>query len=169
MNKKLAQVSSFGLLLVALAILPACDWFKSKQEQVDYAPLNLIYITNSDEQFEDAHILGSVKSDVAQLEEKTKLWPKNIEIVTYCANYQCTASGEAVKKLQALGFTNVKVYEGGIAQWTQKSAQNSVDYPVVGPAQAKWLKQEVEKTQTVDPKIQEITAEELSQELKSLK
>ncbi|MBA3954189.1 rhodanese-like domain-containing protein [Candidatus Dependentiae bacterium] len=177
MNKKLVQAGSFGLLVIVLAVVPACgDWFKKDKnkdiatvantENVKYGALNLIYLTN-DKQFADAHIPGSVRMDLDQLEEKTQHWPKDIEIVTYCANYQCTASGEAVKKLHALGFTNVKVYEGGIAQWTQKAALNSSDYPVSGLGQAKWLKQEVDKSQPVDLTVQEITAEELSQKLKA--
>jgi rhodanese-related sulfurtransferase len=177
MNKKLVQASSFGLLVALLAVIPACDWLKSNKNQQNvtapvanaenpgYTALNLIYLADQ-EQFDDAHIPGSIRMDVRELEEKTKHWPKDTEIVTYCANYQCTASGDAVKKLHDLGFTNVKVFEGGIAQWYQRGKQNSSDYPLTGAGQKTWLKQETEKTQAVDAQVQEISAEELSQKLK---
>ena len=43
--------------------------------------------------------------------------PKDTEIVVYCAGPECPQSGAASDKLQAYGYKNVKVYEGGLEEW----------------------------------------------------
>jgi rhodanese-related sulfurtransferase len=43
--------------------------------------------------------------------------PKQTEIIVYCAGPECPQSGMAAQKLLALGYTNVKAYEGGLEDW----------------------------------------------------
>lgn len=47
---------------------------------------------------------------------ETKL-AKDAEVVVYCAGPNCPQSGYAAEKLQSLGYTNVKAYEGGLEEW----------------------------------------------------
>ena len=42
---------------------------------------------------------------------------RDLETVLYCANSDCNASRSAAKELEALGYTNVRVYEGGKKDW----------------------------------------------------
>ena len=42
------------------------------------------------------------------------------EIVVYCANPECEDSGATAERLQALGYTNVRHYEGGKDEWRQR-------------------------------------------------
>ncbi|HEY9401710.1 MAG TPA: rhodanese-like domain-containing protein [Pyrinomonadaceae bacterium] len=42
---------------------------------------------------------------------------KDAEIVVYCAGPHCPQSGYAAEKLQTLGYTNVRAYEGGLEEW----------------------------------------------------
>jgi len=42
---------------------------------------------------------------------------KNTPIITYCGGYNCHKSHAVAKKLLSLGYTNVKVYAGGLPQW----------------------------------------------------
>lgn len=42
---------------------------------------------------------------------------KSARIVVYCSGPQCPNSKDAGRKLVALGFTNVSVFEGGLAAW----------------------------------------------------
>ena len=171
-----AQKAYFIIVVAVLALTPSCGWWKTKQEQAvvtdTTAPtqehttrdLKLIYITD-EEQFQDAHIPGSVYMDIKDMQEKTKQWPKDTAIVTYCASYLCHSSKEAVDKLKSLGFTNVKAYKAGIAEWYQKSQTDSQRYPVAGKATAPWLKQELEKPQDLDAALT-ISSQELSDQIK---
>ena len=43
--------------------------------------------------------------------------PKDAEVVVYCAGPHCPQSGHAAEKLQSLGYTNVRAYEGGLEEW----------------------------------------------------
>lgn len=53
-----------------------------------------------------------------QVAQAAKGLPKDAEIVTYCGGVNCPSSKQAAEKLAALGFTNVRAYEGGLEDWT---------------------------------------------------
>ncbi|RLA76247.1 MAG: sulfurtransferase [Epsilonproteobacteria bacterium] len=42
---------------------------------------------------------------------------KNTPIITYCGGYNCHKSHVVANRLLSLGYTNVKVYAGGLPQW----------------------------------------------------
>jgi rhodanese-related sulfurtransferase len=42
---------------------------------------------------------------------------KDAAIVTYCSGPGCPQSKAAAEKLMALGFTNVRAFEGGLEAW----------------------------------------------------
>lgn len=42
---------------------------------------------------------------------------KDSEVVVYCANAQCQNSHIAARRLNQLGYTNVRVYAGGKQDW----------------------------------------------------
>lgn len=63
-------------------------------------------------------IKGSQKIPLGELEKRLGELDKSKEVVTYCANTQCTASSEAAKKLAKKGF-KVRAYEGGIKEWKE--------------------------------------------------
>ena len=50
---------------------------------------------------------------------------KNEEIVVYCGGPKCPQSLQAAQRLMDLGYTNVKVYEGGLEEW--KNAGNKIE------------------------------------------
>ena len=56
--------------------------------------------------------------------------PKDTEIVVYCAGPECPQSGAAAEKLQAYGYRNVKVYEGGLEEWEAVGLPINADDPV---------------------------------------
>jgi rhodanese-related sulfurtransferase len=43
--------------------------------------------------------------------------PRDTEIVTYCSGPGCPQSKSAAEKLTALGYTNVRAFEGGLEAW----------------------------------------------------
>ena len=50
---------------------------------------------------------------------------KDAAIVVYCAGPTCPQSRQAAEKLSALGFTNVRAFEGGLEEW--KSAGRGLE------------------------------------------
>lgn len=73
------------------------------------------------------HIPGSINIPTENAEIAEDIIPyKDAEIVVYCANADCTASPELARKLEKMGYTNVKDFEKGLAGW------RSTGYKLVG-------------------------------------
>lgn len=81
----------------------------------------------TDEYFGGEMIRGSrrVPLDRVGREVREAGIAKDAEIVVYCAGPKCPQSGQAAEKLQALGYTNVRAYEGGLEEW--KGAGHGVE------------------------------------------
>lgn len=45
---------------------------------------------------------------------------KSTPIITYCGGYNCHKSHAVAERLLSLGYTNVKVYAGGLPQWKKE-------------------------------------------------
>lgn len=45
----------------------------------------------------------------------------DVPIVSYCYNPECEADTDLQEKLNKIGFTNVKLYPGGITEWRRKN------------------------------------------------
>jgi rhodanese-related sulfurtransferase len=73
----------------------------------------------TDEYFTGQLIPGSrrVPLDVVVKTAKTEGLARDAEIVVYCAGPECPQSLLAAEKLVAVGYTNVRVYEGGLQEW----------------------------------------------------
>jgi len=107
--------------------------------------------------FDDCRIKDSIHVLFDKVKDLEKTVDKGAEVVFYCSNYRCTASGIARKQLLDMGYKNVLVYEGGIAEWHQKG------YPTEGPCEKDYLKKEVEIPEEKADYI--ITAEELKKKM----
>jgi len=69
-----------------------------------------------------ANIPGSTWVPLDAIREKFvgQLVPgKGETIVVYCGGPACPSSKRAAVKLQALGYTNVFAYEGGLSDWAE--------------------------------------------------
>lgn len=73
--------------------------------------------------FKRAHIQGAISVPYEKL-EKLNL-PKKTPVVTYCSGVGCSLSNDAAIVLRRMGYKDVKVLEGGFAEWELKG------YPVV--------------------------------------
>ncbi|HEX8281938.1 MAG TPA: rhodanese-like domain-containing protein [Pyrinomonadaceae bacterium] len=73
----------------------------------------------TDEYFHGEMIPGSrrVPLDAVGREARQAGLPKDAEVIVYCAGPKCPQSGMAAEKFQALGYTNVRAYEGGLEEW----------------------------------------------------
>jgi Rhodanese-related sulfurtransferase len=73
----------------------------------------------TDEYFGGEMIPGSrrVPLDRVGREVRDANLSKETEFVVYCAGPKCPQSFMAAQKLEELGFTNVRAYEGGLEEW----------------------------------------------------
>ncbi len=74
-----------------------------------------LVMTMGDWAFNMAHIPGSL--NISSMEQAQGLVSPDDEIVVYCSNEACMASQAAYHFLVNNGFTNVRRYAGGIANW----------------------------------------------------
>ncbi len=108
--------------------------------------------------YDDCHIVGSISVPLDKLEAYAHTLDKKTPIVVYCASYSCPISQKAWRIFNALGFTSVWAYEGGMAEWSQK------DFPCAGVCQQESLNRQ-EKPQKRD--TQTISAEELRKKMEN--
>lgn len=71
------------------------------------------------QQFASGHLPGAINLPLDRfLENAVRLLPdKAAEIVVYCSSVTCQNSHVAARKLQSLGYPNVRVFAGGKAAW----------------------------------------------------
>jgi rhodanese-related sulfurtransferase len=142
----------FAILMATSIFFLGCGEKKTK-----------LYLVNvlEKELFDDAHIPGSIHVPYQELIQKSSSWDKNAEIILYCSNTMCLASGEGVKQLKALGFKNVRAYEDGIAGWFQAG------HDVVGKHQEEYLNYKTGQESVASDEV--ISTEQLKELLKKNK
>lgn len=74
--------------------------------------------------FEGGHIPGALSLPVADLPMRARdvLPDPTAEIVVYCGSFTCPLAEKAVGLLHDLGYSHVRHYRGGIADWTESGA-----------------------------------------------
>ena len=103
------------------------DELRKKVERGDKFHL---WDARTEQYFSGEVIQGAKWVPADQLEKKLPALgaEKSDEIVVYCSSVTCPASKSEAKQLSQLGFSNVSVYESGLADWkeaglpTQKAA-----------------------------------------------
>ncbi len=140
-----------------MALLPGCFFEKEKEALKQ----GLVVVNVLDKKhYDDCHITGSVQVSMDQLESFANTLDKErSDVIFYCSNYMCSASGFAVKKFMDLGFKHVAAYEGGTAEWHQ------MGLPTEGPAQEAYLKLVIPKPAQEDGAIPLIEVGALAQKM----
>jgi rhodanese-related sulfurtransferase len=69
--------------------------------------------------YEQAHLPGAINVPHTRVEElaPTLLPDRHATIVVYCSNGPCQNSGIASRRLTALGYSDVRDYHEGKAEW----------------------------------------------------
>lgn len=68
--------------------------------------------------WEVGHIPGAIAAPPASIDKiAAELANKDDELIVYCASITCQNSGVVARKLRTLGYTNVRVYREGKADW----------------------------------------------------
>lgn len=144
----------FKLVLCSLIILAGCWQAENKQG------LFVVNVLDAD-YFDDCHIKGSVHVTLDQLDDfAKKLDKQKAEVVFYCSNYMCTASGFSAQKFKDMGFEHVWAYEAGMADWYQKGL------PTEGPCKKPYLTKQIEQPELDHAKdISIISTEELAKKM----
>ena len=74
--------------------------------------------------FEQSHIPASINIPDSQIDKyigQIANKPKDYEIITYCQGSTCEKSVFLAVDLKKRGYTNIKVYNGGLPEWETKS------------------------------------------------
>ncbi len=71
------------------------------------------------EEYEAGHLPGAWHLPIEELEQRLEELPRDRLIVTYCRGPFCTYADEAVRRLQAEGFTAIRLEE------------NAIDYEII--------------------------------------
>lgn len=90
------------------------------KSKIDRGEPLVLLETLSPEHFRHMHLPGAHNAPPERIGElaPTLIPDKRTEVITYCAGPTCQASAEAARELAALGYTNVRHYEGGKKDWT---------------------------------------------------
>jgi rhodanese-related sulfurtransferase len=90
------------------------------QRLVDAGEVTLVHAL-PEPYFRKEHIRGAVQIDHELVSEQApgRLPDRTAPIVTYCASLSCPNSEIAANRLVALGYTNVREYAEGIADWIE--------------------------------------------------
>ena len=73
------------------------------------------------ESYAAAHIPGALNMPLELVASRARelLPDRGAEIVVYCGNLTCDRSEQALQQLHELGYTNVRDYRAGIADWVE--------------------------------------------------
>jgi rhodanese-related sulfurtransferase len=161
--------SALGLVLLLPACLP--DWWKkaekaaTTQETASEPKLRIIDV-NPANIYANAHIEGALNVPAEKIAEEAAHWNKQTPIVVYCGSFQCPTSHIVAKQLTELGFADVKVFAGGIADWVRLAKADKAAHPLVGEANLEFFSKEIPAT---EPKEGDISAEKFSELIKAAK
>jgi rhodanese-related sulfurtransferase len=144
-----------GLLLMAIVFLAGCF---TKQVAQKTGPLVINVLDKA--LYDDCHIPGSIQVDFDKVERYVSDYKKDHPIIVYCSNYACMTSHFVVNKLLEKGYTQVRVYAGGMAEWYQAG------YPVEGSAQQPYLHKKIEFDGSDVDTLSTINTQELAELLK---
>lgn len=152
--KKIVFLSS----LLGLIFIAGCSRVEETKNNVPHNT-GLLVINILDKPFyEDAHIKGSIHVPFMDLADFAQNLDRKTEVVVYCSNYACSASGAAAKQLRDMGFSHVWAYEGGMAEWYQ------LQLPVEGPAGKDYLRADNEKMES-DESVAIISSQDLKKKM----
>jgi rhodanese-related sulfurtransferase len=86
------------------------------------------------EYYEQGHLPGAINIPHTEVRDLAPalLPDKDAPIVVYCANEPCANSGIATHVLRKLGYTNVRDYEAGKADWVEAGLPLEQEAPVAG-------------------------------------
>jgi rhodanese-related sulfurtransferase len=85
------------------------------------------------ELYAEGHLPGAVSLPYAEIDDKIDAFisrvPTDEPLIIYCSGYGCPDSFDLALALQAEGFDNVRIFEGGYPQWRDAGNPVEADLP----------------------------------------
>ncbi len=74
------------------------------------------------------HVPGAINIPNTQFKKLTHLLPadKSSSLIFYCGGMKCPLSVKSAGKAKALGYTNIKVFQGGYPEWKRAYGQGTM-------------------------------------------
>ena len=87
----------------------------------------------TDDYFTGELIPGSVRRplDTVGRDARAAGVPLDAEIVVYCSGVTCPQSVMAAEKLTAIGYRNVRAFEGGLGEWKEQGLPLAAAQPAM--------------------------------------
>lgn len=149
MPKLLSLVILFAAAFPAWSAAPRISSEDLRKAQLLKEQNLVILDARSAGDFAASHIQGSRNAPLGEIRGDL---PKDGRVVVYCPETSCSLAETTAQKLHGLGYANVLVLDGGLAEWTRKG------FPVTDantPAPAK-------------PKPQRLSAQDARDKLSTL-
>jgi rhodanese-related sulfurtransferase len=90
------------------------------QEKIERGDDFVLVDALSQQHYERSHLPGAISLPYEFVDDAERRLPdKDAEIVVYCMNVDCAASGEEVRELSEMGYANVRHYAEGKQDWIQ--------------------------------------------------
>lgn len=117
------------LILIASLVSPSFAGGSFTSISCDELNRNMTSSTVIDVRYPTDYQRGHIKDAVSLpfYDLKKISYVKDQAIVVYCSGIGCSLSHDAAITLQEMGYTNVKVLTGGIAEWSMKGYPMVVD------------------------------------------
>jgi len=108
---------------MAAAPAPSIDGTEISREEIQrrlHDPSLILVHTLPAESYAAGHIPGALSLPAADVTARAPevLPDRAAEIAVYCGSFTCPVAEQAASLLRALGYTNVRHYRGGLADWT---------------------------------------------------
>ncbi len=105
---------------VFLASVPSIS-IKELKQKMDKGENFILIDARTEEEYKQSHIQGAISIPLPQINKKTTAkFSKNSEIIVYCYGAKCGTSVWMARKLNELGFMNVKKLDGSVKDWQAK-------------------------------------------------
>lgn len=90
------------------------------KDKIEHSSNLTLVNTQDKEQFNNCHIKGSINAPLPHLKNLAKDWDRTRIIVIHGTDTEDTKKETAYSILLELGFTKVKIYQGGLKEWKEK-------------------------------------------------
>ena len=92
---------------------------KELKWRMDRAEPSVFLEIASEDEYRKGHLPGALSVPPDRLAELVPelVQDRDVEVVVYCEHTECMDAPRAARELEALGYTNVRVYAGGKRDW----------------------------------------------------
>ena len=136
-HKSAFSAEALGYTNIAVYAEGMPDWKKNGQYEsvsaeyvkkaIDKKSAAIFDVRPLKRKYAKGHVPGAIGMPTSQFDKMTDLLPadKAAELVFYCGGPKCPLSVKSANKAKALGYTNLKVFQGGYPEWKGKFGEGA--------------------------------------------